>query len=193
MRGEKLTFSAIEYVYFLTRLPFCGRALAIDPHLSGEDQVETMVACHCSGSNPMLGSVVCIEAIDDLLTEFITAMVVRMYGSLGTQQIIGGKLKVAEEVMDGDLFASGVSMHTKIMSQLNQCRRAKSGDFVFGFLLMACILERVPLLHSRILPEPAGRRDLQLMRWAHVLACHGSGEGGHYFMPTVARVWCHML
>jgi hypothetical protein len=30
------------------------------------------------------------------------------------------------------------------------------------------------------------------MWWAHVLARHGGGEGGHYFMATVARVWRQM-
>jgi hypothetical protein len=31
VRGEKMTFSAVEDVYFLTRLPFPGRALPTDP------------------------------------------------------------------------------------------------------------------------------------------------------------------
>jgi hypothetical protein len=39
VRGEQLTFSATEDVYFLTGLPFHGMALPIDPHLSGEDRV----------------------------------------------------------------------------------------------------------------------------------------------------------
>jgi hypothetical protein len=30
------------------------------------------------------------------------------------------------------------------------------------------------------------------MRWAHVLARHGGGEGGHYFMTTMVRVWRQM-
>jgi hypothetical protein len=154
-----------------------------------------MVARHCTGSNPMSGSVIRIEAIDDLLTECITAMVVRIYGSLGTQWITGGQLRVVEQVLDGDLFAWGVLMHTKMMGQLNRCRRADSGDFTFGSILVAWFLERVPLLHPRILLEPMGRREPRLMRWAHVLARHGGGEGGHYFTTTVARVWhrCHRL
>jgi hypothetical protein len=90
VRGEKLTFSATEDVYFLTGLPFRGMALVVDPHLLGEDQVETMVARHCTGPNPMSGLVICIEAIDDLLTECIATMVVRIYRSLGTQRITGG-------------------------------------------------------------------------------------------------------
>jgi hypothetical protein len=61
---------------------------------------------------PYVGSVMWIEAIDDLLTECIMTMVVRIYGSLGTQWIIGGQLRVVEEVLDGDLFAWGVLMHT---------------------------------------------------------------------------------
>jgi hypothetical protein len=42
-------------------------------------------------------------------------------------------------------------MHTKIMSQLNRCQRADSGDFEFKSMLVAWFLERVPLLHPRIL------------------------------------------
>jgi hypothetical protein len=160
VRGEQLTFSATEDVYFLTGLPFHGRALVIDPHLPGEDRVETMVARHCSGLNPMSGSVIVqIEAIDDLLTECIATMVVRIYGSLGTQWITGGQLRVVEEVLDGDLFAWGVLMHTRMMSQLNRCRRADSGDFAFGSVLVAWFLERVPLLCPWILLEPASRRE----------------------------------
>jgi hypothetical protein len=106
--GGKLTFSTTEDIYFLTGLPFWGRELVIDPHLLGEDRVETIVMRHCSGLNPMSGSVVRIEALDDLLTECIEAMVVRIYGSLGTQWITGGKLRVVEEVLDGDLFVGCV-------------------------------------------------------------------------------------
>jgi hypothetical protein len=83
-------------VYFLTGLPFCGMALAVHPHLTWEDWVETMEACHCTGPNPMSGLVVRIESIDDLLNECIVAMVVRIYKSLGTQWISGGQLRVVE-------------------------------------------------------------------------------------------------
>jgi hypothetical protein len=69
----------------------------------------------------MSGLVIHIEAIDDLLIECIVAMVVRIYGSLGTQRITGGQLRVVEQVLDGHLFAWGVLMHTKMMAQLNQC------------------------------------------------------------------------
>jgi hypothetical protein len=40
--GEQLMFSTAEDIYFLTGLPFWGRALAMDPHLPGEDRVETI-------------------------------------------------------------------------------------------------------------------------------------------------------
>ena len=85
-----MTFLAIKDVYFLTRLPFHGMALPIEPHLPRDDRVETMAVRHCTGSNPMSGSLVCLEAIDDLLTECIAAMVLRIYRSLGTQWITGG-------------------------------------------------------------------------------------------------------
>jgi hypothetical protein len=82
--GEKLTFWAIEDVYFLMGLQFRGMALPIEPHLPGDDRVETLTVFHCTGMNPMSVLVVCIEAIDDLLTECVTEMVVRIYGSLAT-------------------------------------------------------------------------------------------------------------
>jgi hypothetical protein len=95
-------------------------ALPIDPHLLGEDRVGDLVARHCTGSNLMPVSVIRIESIDDLLTECIAAMVVRIYGSLGTQRITSGQLRVVEQVLDGDLFVWGVLMHTNMMGHLNQ-------------------------------------------------------------------------
>jgi hypothetical protein len=73
-----------ENVYFLTGLSFHGMALPVEPHIPGDDRVETMVAHHCTGLNHMLSSIIYIEAIDDLLTECVVAMVVRIYGSLAT-------------------------------------------------------------------------------------------------------------
>jgi hypothetical protein len=119
VRGEKLMLSTKENMYFLMGLPLCGITLGINPHLPREDRVETMVARNCSRMNPMSGSFICNESIDELLTNFIVAMVVQIYGSLGTHWITSGKLRVVEQVLDGDLFAWGVLMHTKMMSQLN--------------------------------------------------------------------------
>jgi hypothetical protein len=90
--------------------------------------------------------VVWIEALYDLLTECIVAMVVRIYGSLSIQQIIGGNLRVVEEVLDGDIFAWGVLMQTQMLSQLNQFQHPDSSEFSFGSVLVAWFLERVPLL-----------------------------------------------
>jgi hypothetical protein len=84
VREEQPKLSTTEDVYFLTGLPFHGRALAVDPHLPGEDRVETMADHHCSTPNPMSGSVVSIETIDDLFNECIVTMVLRIYRSLGT-------------------------------------------------------------------------------------------------------------
>jgi hypothetical protein len=109
-------FSTTEDMYFLTGLPFRGREVVMDPHIPGEDRVETMAAQNFLGPNPMSGSIVWIEAIDELLIECIATMVVRIYGSLGTQPITCGQLRVVEEVLDGDLFAWGVLMHTRMMS-----------------------------------------------------------------------------
>jgi hypothetical protein len=116
-------------------------------------------------------------------------MVVRIYGSLGTQWITGGQLRIVERVLDGDHFSWGLMLHSRMMGQIHQCQTSDSGDFSFGSILVAWFLERVPLLCPRILLEPAGPREPRLMRWAHVLARHGGGEGGHYFMTMVACVW----
>jgi hypothetical protein len=190
--GEQLTFSTTKDVYFLTVLPFCGMALPIDPKLPGEDRVGDLEACHCTRMNPMSGLVIRIEAIDDLLMECIVAMVVRIYGSLRTKRITGGQLRIVEQVLDGDPFAWVVLLHTKRMRQVNRCRRYDSGDFAFGSVLVAWFLERVPLLRPRILLDPMGQREPQLMRWGHVLDRHGGRDGSHYFTTTVARVWRQM-
>jgi hypothetical protein len=53
----------------------------------------------------------------------------------------GGQMRVVEEVLDGDLlFTWGVLMQTWMVSQLNRCRRADSGDFSFGSVLVALVL-----------------------------------------------------
>jgi hypothetical protein len=66
--GNKLTLFVADEIYFLTGIPFQGRELVVDPHLSGEDKVETIATRHCSGMNLTSGFTVRIEALDDLLT-----------------------------------------------------------------------------------------------------------------------------
>jgi hypothetical protein len=84
MRRQKMIFSTVKDVYFLTVLPFCRMALPMDPWLPGDERVGDLVACHCMGPCMMLSSFIWIEVIEDLLTEFIIAMVVRIYRSSGT-------------------------------------------------------------------------------------------------------------
>jgi hypothetical protein len=59
-------------------------ALPLDPSLLGDKWVGDLGIHHYSGPKLMSGSFIWIEAVDDLLTECIAAMVVRMYVSLGT-------------------------------------------------------------------------------------------------------------
>jgi hypothetical protein len=84
-------------------------------------------------------------------------MVVRIYEYFGTQWITRGQLRIVERVLDGDLFAWGVLLHTKMMGHVNQCWRSNFGDFAFGSILVALFLERVPLLCLRILIKPMGQ------------------------------------
>jgi hypothetical protein len=106
-------------------------------------------------------------------------MVVKIYGSFGTQWITGGHLRVVEEVLYGDLFAWGVLMHTRMVSQVNRCRRVDYDDFSFESSLVARFLERVPLFHHQILLALASQQEPRLMWWVYVLAQHAGGEGGH--------------
>jgi hypothetical protein len=96
-------------------LPFYGMALSIDPQLLGYEKVGDLEARCYIRLNPILGSVIQIEAIDDLLMECIIAMLVRIYGSLGTQWITRGQLRIVERVLDGDLLSWGVLLHTKMI------------------------------------------------------------------------------
>jgi hypothetical protein len=50
VRGQQLTFSVVEDVYFLTGLPFHGMALPMDPQLSGDERVGDLVARHYIGA-----------------------------------------------------------------------------------------------------------------------------------------------
>jgi hypothetical protein len=68
----------------------------------------------------MSGSVVRIETMGDLLHQCIASMIVRIYGSLVTQQISGGQLIIMQRFLDGDLLSWGLMMHTKMMGQINQ-------------------------------------------------------------------------
>jgi hypothetical protein len=106
--------------------------------------VGDLVVHHCTGPNPMSGSVIRIEANDDPLDG-----VHHHYGgedirSLGTQWITGGQLRIVERVLDGDLFAWGVLLHTKMMGQVNRCRRSNSvtslsGPFWWPGFLRGCL------------------------------------------------------
>jgi hypothetical protein len=168
VRGEQLTFSAREDVYFLMGLPFWGMALPVDPQLPVDVHLVDMAQRYCSGPNIMSGSVVHIEAMDDLLHQCIATMIVRIYGSLATQWISGGQLSIMQRVLDGDFFAWGLMLHAKMMGQINRCRTADSGDFSFGSILVAWFLERVPMLHPRVLLSTAEAREPRLMRWASI-------------------------
>jgi hypothetical protein len=100
---------------FLNGLPLCGMALPIDPQLLGDERVGDLVVRHCSRPKPMSGSVIWIEVIDDLLTQCIAAMVVRIYKSLGTQRITKGQLRIVGRVVEGDFFSWGILLHTRMM------------------------------------------------------------------------------
>jgi hypothetical protein len=99
---------------------------------------------------------VSIDAIDSLAHRCIAMMIVRIYGSLATQRISGGQLLVLERVVVGKWFAWGLTLHTRMVAQLDHCRSTGGGDFSFESILVAWFLERVSMFHPRILLEMPG-------------------------------------
>jgi hypothetical protein len=140
----------------------------------------------------MLGTVVSISAIDSLSHRCIAAMIVRVYGSLATQQISGSQLLVLERVVGDEQFAWRLTLHARMIAQLDHCRSTGTGEFAFGSILVAWFLERVSMLHPRVLLEMPGERQPRLRRWSTVLVHHSGGEGGHYFSADAAQIWWQM-
>jgi hypothetical protein len=140
----------------------------------------------------MSGTVVSIGAIDSLAHRCIATMIVHIYGPLATQRISGGQLLVLERVVVGEQFAWGLTLHAWMVAQLDPCRSTGAGEFAFGSILVAWFLERVLMLHPRVLLEMPGARELQLRWWLTILLRHGGGEGGHFFSAEVARIWRQM-
>jgi hypothetical protein len=129
---------------------------------------------------------VSISAIDSLAHRCITTMIEWVYGSLVTQQISGGQLLVLERVLVEEHFAWGLTLHARMVAQLDHCRSTSVGEFDFGSILVAWFLERVSMLRPRILLEMPGVREPRLRRWSTVLLRHGGGEGGHFFSAEAA-------
>jgi hypothetical protein len=193
VRGEQVAFTAMEDVYFLTGLPFRGTPLPADPMLPRDTPLQEVAVRYCSGERYMTGSSVRISAIDALLHECIAAMIVRVYGSTTPHRISGGELMLMERVVVGhERFAWGLTLHARMIAQLDRCRSTGAGEFAFGSILVAFFLERVPMLRLRVLLEVPGVRELCLRRWAQILVRHGGGEGGHYFTEEAAQIWRQM-
>jgi hypothetical protein len=151
VRGEKIAFTAVEDIYFLTGLPFWGTPLPAELVLPEDVALVTVGWRFCSRENFMSGSIVSIRAVDALAHHCIIVMIVRVYGSLATQRISGGQLSVIERVLDGEHFAWGLTLHARMVGKLDRCWSMDTGEFAFGSILVAWFLERVPMLCPRIL------------------------------------------
>jgi hypothetical protein len=182
----------VEDVYFLTGLPFRGTPLPVEPMLPGDGQFATLGRRYCLRDDFMSGSMVSIGDMDALAHRCVAAMVVRFYGSLATQWISGGQLRIMGRALVGEHFAWGLMLHGKMVGQLDRCRVVDSGDFAFGSILVAWFLERVSMLCPRVLLGTPGMREPRLMRWSWILIRHGGGESGYFFMAEVAQVWRKM-
>jgi hypothetical protein len=127
--GEELAFTVVEDIYFLTGLPFQGTPLPAEPMLPGDGHLATLARRYCSRENFMSGSMVSIGAMDSLVHCCMAAMVVRVYGSLMTQQISGGQLRFMQRALAGEHFSWGVMLHAKMVGQLDRCQDVDSGEF----------------------------------------------------------------
>jgi hypothetical protein len=193
VRGEKIAFTAVEDIYFLTGLPFRGTPLPADPVLLRDTLLQTVVERYFSGDHYMTGTSVSISGIDALLHRCIAAMIVRVYGSQVTHRISGGELILMERVVVGrERFAWGLTLHAQMIAQLNRCRSTGPGEFAFGSILVAFFLEMVPMLRPRVLLEEPWVREPHLRRWSQILILHGGGEGGNYFTAQAAQIWQQM-
>jgi hypothetical protein len=88
--GEKIPFTAVKDVYFLTGLPFRGTPLPAEPVLPRDTPLVMVGWRYCLGPNCMFSTVVRIGAMDALMHRYIAAMIVRVYGSMAMQRISGG-------------------------------------------------------------------------------------------------------
>jgi hypothetical protein len=149
--GEQLAFTAVEDIYFLTGLSFRGTPLPTETVLPADVVLVTMGWRYCSRVNFMSGSVMSIGVMDALARRYIAAMIVRVYGSLATQQISGGQLSIMERVLASEHFAWGITLHTRMVGKLDHCRSTDTREFSFGSILVAWFLERVPMLRPRVL------------------------------------------
>jgi hypothetical protein len=85
----------------------------------------------------MSGSVVRIGAMGSLIHRCIAVTIVRVYGSLATQWINGGFLRIMQRSLGGEQFSWGLMLHTNMIGHLNRCRAVNSSDFSFGSILVA--------------------------------------------------------
>jgi hypothetical protein len=85
----------------------------------------------------MSRTVVIISSIDSLAHRCIAAMIVRVYGSLVPQRINGGQLLVLERVLVSKHFSWGLTLHVRMVAQLDHCQSIDTGEFSFGSILVA--------------------------------------------------------
>jgi hypothetical protein len=95
----------VEDVYFLIGLPFRGTPLPAKPVLPGDGQLVTLGWRYCSREKFMLGFVVSIGPMDALVHRCVTMMIVTVYGSLVTQWISSGQLRIMGRALTGEEFA----------------------------------------------------------------------------------------
>ena len=111
----------------------------------------------------MSGRSINIGAIDSLETQEFCVMIVRIFGSVGTQHISRVHLELVEREMDGWLYAWECLMRACMVAQLGRCDTMMIGAFTFGSILCAFFLERVIMLHPQVILDSPSMHDPRLM------------------------------
>jgi hypothetical protein len=156
IRGEHLAFSTMEDVYFLTGLPFRVTLILVEPVVLGDGQLTDLALTYCLGEDFMSGSVVRIGVMDALVHCCVATIIMRVYGSLVTQRINGGQLRIMQRALRGEHFSWGLMINFNMVRKLDKFRATDSGEFAFGSILVAWFLERVPMLRPRVLLDAPG-------------------------------------
>jgi hypothetical protein len=121
VRGEQLAFTIVKDVYFLMGLPFRGTPLPTEPVVLGDGQLGFLSRRYSTREKFMSGSMVNIRVMNALVHHCVATMVVRVYGSLETQWISGGQIRIMERALVGEHFAWGLMLHAEMVGKLNRC------------------------------------------------------------------------
>ena len=88
-------------VYFLVGLPMFGVVGDLAPVLSHGETLEELCDRYCYATAYVCGSHILMCDIEDLSTQVVVTLMLRILGSMGSYKISGGQLQLVECAMGG--------------------------------------------------------------------------------------------